>query len=97
MSFDSVNIITFVTLTVSLVYFARTGYLYIRKKKTNENLDGNSVCQDDHYKRILDSTHFVETERQMNKGEHFDDETVYLNRANNIRLNTDFFDWVNCR
>ena len=36
----------------------------------------------------------IETERQRNQGAHFEDETVYLNRAKLIREKSAFFSWV---
>ena len=47
------------------------------------------------YQKILDSTYWLEHERQSNQGEHFEDESVYLNRAQTIRENTSFFSLVN--
>lgn len=45
------------------------------------------------YDEILRITHRLESERESNKGEHFD-ESVYLRRANMIRENSKFFSWV---
>ena len=46
------------------------------------------------YERILEVTHQLEFNREKNKGQHFEDESVYIHRANQIRVNSSFFSWV---
>lgn len=60
----------------------------LRLKKTQAEIDLSD------YDQIIRATHEIETERQRNQGAHFEDETVYLNRAKLIREKSAFFSWV---
>ena len=68
-----------------------------RKKHRINAVDNNSqlALEKSEYKKILDATHWLEHERQRNQGEHYEDENVYLNRAQAIRISTAFFSLVN--
>lgn len=63
------------------------------KKEIESRKNGIEVIMSD-YDRILASTRELEFEREKNSGEHFDDENIYLNRAQEIRQSTPFFQWV---
>ena len=93
MTLDIVNIIAVLSLLgiVWLFYLILVDIRSRQKKHTSEDPVGDVSD----YKRILAATHWLEHERQRNQGEHFDDEDVFLNRANTIRLKTSFFDFVN--
>lgn len=46
------------------------------------------------YMNVCQVTKQIENERESNQGKHFD-ESVYLEKAESIRLNSRFFDFVN--
>lgn len=92
MTFDFVNIITFVSILLATIALLSTFRQAKREKNSKEN--ESMKVDSDEYAEILRSTHWLETEREKNSGEHFSDETVYLRRANVMRKTTAFFDWV---
>ena len=95
MSFDIVNILAVISAILSVVIFWKMTRDYVALKAQNTDIKTNQVVADSDYKEILDATYWLEHERQRNQGEHFDDETVYLNRAQTIRTKTSFFSLVN--
>jgi len=47
------------------------------------------------YSSIKNATFWLEHERQRNQGDHYEDESVYLNRAKTIREKTPLFSYIN--
>lgn len=97
MNFDLTYIIDIIAIVSSIVSFAilwntirdvRNTKKNLRLKKTQTEINLSD------YDQILRATHEIETERQRNQGSHFEDETVYLNRAKLIREKSAFFSWV---
>ena len=97
MSFDFINIVGVVSAIISLVIGFRTKKEIISDKKKRKEVLKNAeeTIEDIDYKRIKASTYWLEHERQRNKGNHFEDEGVYLNRAQVIRERTSFFSFIN--
>lgn len=99
MSFDIVNILAAVSCVVAIVFsYKMVTDIIATKKQLMKVVDkGVLASEESEYKKILEATHWLEHERQRNKGEHFEDETIYLNRAQTIRTSTVFFSLVNDR
>lgn len=93
MNFDIINVVSViatiiaVVITIVMIKDVRNGRKPIGKP--------NISTKDLEYKKITDITKPLEFERERNKGEHFDDESVYLERAKKIRENSPFFTYVN--
>lgn len=97
MSLDIVNIFAVISCVVVLVFSYKividiTSY---RRNRIKIASKGSRTSEKSEYKKILEATHWLEHERQRNKGEHFEDESVYLNRAQSIRTSTSFFSFIN--
>ncbi len=96
MNFDFVDFIAVVSFIAAIViiYKIVTDYMSLRKQinVVGKSVDDNGKSE---YAKILDATYWLEHERQKNQGEHFEDESVYLNRAQVIRTETCFFSLVN--
>lgn len=94
MSFDFVNFLAIISLVGIVVIFYKmvADYLSVRNRI---NAVDTKIDAIDEYNKILNATYWLEHERQRNQGEHFDDETIYLNRAQTIRTKTSFFSFVN--
>lgn len=98
MSFDIVNILALISCVVTIVFAYKivTEMSAARRQQRIKMVDDRQLASEkSEYKKILEATHWLEHERQRNKGEHFEDETVYLNRAQAIRTSTAFFSLVN--
>ncbi len=95
MNIDFVNYVTIFTVIVTVVFLVRT-ILEVRKdKKEQENIVSKSENSMSDYEKILRSTHGLENAREKNRGTHFDDETIYINRAKEIRESSSLFNWIN--
>ena len=97
MSIEFINIVTVASIIIT-IWFLATTIIANRKEKRNQttSMPKSAKSQTD-YDKILQSTHWLENEREKNQGEHFDDEKVYLNRAKAIRESSSYFKWVkNC-
>ena len=97
MSFDIVNILAVISCIVAIVlsYKMLKDIFAAKVHRMNVVDKDNSEIEKSEYKKILDATYWLEHERQRNQGEHFEDESVYLNRAQAIRTSTAFFSLVN--
>lgn len=95
MNIDFVNVITVITALITICILIHT--IISAKAEKRELSKSRIICQKEmsDYGKILHSTHWLEKEREKNQGEHFEDETVYLNRAKDIRKSSQFFSWVN--
>ena len=81
MNFDFVIIVTLLSVVVTVVYLIHT-ILEVRKDKNEDkNLASKREEMMSDYDKILRSPYGLENAREKNTGTHFDDETVYLNRA----------------
>ncbi len=95
MNFDIVNILAVISAVASVVIFIKMTRDYVARRTLRTNKKIKQTAEGSEYQGILDATYWLEHERQKNQGEHFDDETVYLNRAHTIRTKTSFFSMVN--
>lgn len=97
MSLDFVNLVAIISAVISVVITLKVSkeILSDRKQRKQVSNKDDEIIEDAEYKKIKASTCWLEHERQRNKGDHFDDENVYLSRAEAIRENTDFFSFVN--
>lgn len=94
MNMDFTNIATILSVLI-MCFFLFITVRDNRKNKRNQTSDGTQSKSDQSdYEKVLQSTHWLETEREKNQGEHFDNEDVYLNRAANIRKSSPYFEWV---
>lgn len=95
MSFDIINILTL--LAGALI--AYTLCMIIRDKRMSKlktSISSQKVEEAlSDYDKIVRRTAGIERERQKNTGQHHDDESFYLNRAEVIRSKTNFFTFVN--
>jgi hypothetical protein len=97
MNFDFITIVSMISGLIA-IFLAVKVVKDIRSFRKQQPPAINVVqveCLNSEYQKILDSTYWLEHERQSNQGEHFEDESVYLNRAQIIRENTSFFSLVN--
>lgn len=96
MSFDFVDFLAVLACTISSVFAFKMikDIISVRKQQRDVQYQ-QSQEEKSEYKKILNATYWLEHERQRNQGEHFDDETIYLNRAQAIRTKTSFFSFVN--
>lgn len=96
---ETLSNITTIIAIGSIIITAILAYNTIRESRSEKDKSktviDNLKNQTDDYEDILEATRQLEFEREKNKGQHFEDESVYLNRANQIRINSSFFSWVN--
>lgn len=95
---NNVDFITFVTIlsVIITIAFIVTTILEIYKdKKEQKNLIIKRQEMLSDYDKIIHSTYGVENAREKNKGVHFDNESIYLNRAKAIREDSSLFSWIN--
>lgn len=88
------TIISIVCIIITAIFVIHT----IKESRQNDK-DAQAAVNEiktklDDYNSILEATHEIELNREKNKGEHFEDESIYLHRANQIRVNSPFFSWV---
>lgn len=97
MSFDIVNILAIIScvFAIVLLYKMVTDITTARRHRMKVIDKSILTSEKSEYKKILDATFWLEHERQRNQGEHYEDETIYLNRAQAIRTSTAFFSLVN--
>lgn len=95
MNLDFVNIITALSVVVAIGFLVLTIYETRKERKRTELLSSKIKEEMNDYAKILQATRGIETAREKNKGIHFDDETVYLNRARAIRKDSSLFSWIN--
>ena len=95
MNLDFVNIITALSVVVAIGVVVLTIYETRKERKRTELLSSKIKEEMNDYAKILQATRGIETAREKNKGIHFDDETVYLNRARAIRKDSSLFSWIN--
>lgn len=91
---DIINILTIFSTIVAVVALLSTIRKHRREKSEESEKLELSVTDSDEYEKILRVTSCLETDRERNRGEHFNDESVYLRRAREMRLSTQFFEWV---
>lgn len=97
MNIDYVNLITIFSVIITVIFLVRTIWEVRKDKKEQEKRVINIKNSMTDYEKILHSTHGLENAREKNKGTHFDNEEVYLNRAKDIRESSSLFDWINER
>lgn len=95
------DILTNVTMILSIVCAIITAIFVINTIKESRHEIAEAKAANDEiksevgeYDGILEATHELEFNREKNKGQHFEDEAVYIHRANQIRVNSQFFTWV---
>ncbi|MDO4171375.1 MAG: hypothetical protein Q4E63_02485 [Prevotellaceae bacterium] len=89
------NIITVLAFIIAVITLIREIITHKKEAKRSVNKAETRLAMLSDYDIVAERTKAIETEQQENAGEHFRDETVYLNRAEAIRLNSRFFDYVN--
>ena len=95
MNFDFVNIVTILSAVITVLCFIRVVYEVHKEKNEQKSLMSRKEEYMSDYDKILKSTYGLEKAREKNTGKHFDDETVYLNRAEEIRSGSPLFCWIN--
>lgn len=97
MNFDIINVLAFISslVIIYMVIKMTKDMLAFKRQHSSVNRIDQGDATKSEYNQILKSTYWLEHERQTNMGEHFEDESVYLNRAQTIRNNTSFFSLVN--
>lgn len=95
MNLDFVNIITALSVVVAIGFLVLTIYETRKERKRTELLSSKIKEEMNDYAKILQATHGIETAREKNKGIHFENENVYLNRADEIRKTSSLFSWIN--
>lgn len=94
---DIANIITIVTGIIALIAVIQL----IATEKRNKRIAGqnskNSYTRMSDYDIVKQRTAQIENDRQKNSGEHFEDEQVFIARAERIRTKSDFFKYINNR
>lgn len=95
MNFDFVNIVTLFSAVVTVVFLIYTIFEVRKDKNEHKKLVSKREETMSDYDKVLRSTHGLENARERNTGMHFDDETVYLNRARAIREDSSLFSWIN--
>ena len=91
---DITTILSIVCTIITAIFVINT-IKESRKETVNaQDADVNVKSEVSEYERILEVTHQLEFNREKNKGQHFEDESVYIHRANQIRVNSSFFSWV---
>lgn len=88
------TIISIVCIIITVIFAIQTIRDSRKKDKEAQASADNLKSQLDDYHRILEATIKLESNREKNNGQHFEDESVYLHRANQIRINTPFFSWI---
>ncbi len=81
------------SIVITGIILWNTLYKTRELKKASKQLELEKKQDLSEYEEILKATCSLESEREKNKGEHFD-ELVYLERANLIRKKSPFFSWV---
>lgn len=95
MNVDFVNIVTIMAVVITAVCLVRTILEVRAEKRESAVMKAKLAKEMTDYEKILRATYGIEKEREKNQGKHFEDESVYLNRAKNIRESSPFFTWVN--
>ena len=91
---DITTILSIVCTIITAIFVINT-IKESRKETVNaQDADVKVKSEVSEYERILEVTHQLEFNREKNKGQHFEDESVYIHRANQIRVNSSFFSWV---
>lgn len=91
---DITTILSIVCTIITAIFVINT-IKESRKETVNaQDADIKVKSEVSEYERILEVTHQLEFNREKNKGQHFEDESVYIHRANQIRVNSSFFSWV---
>ena len=91
---DITTILAIVCTIITAIFVINT-IKESRKETVNaQDADIKVKSEVSEYERILEVTHQLEFNREKNKGQHFEDESVYIHRANQIRVNSSFFSWV---
>lgn len=97
MNFDLTDIMTVFTViscVITLVLVLKTAADVRARNRHKREITIQRQDDLSEYDRIIRITHDLENERQRNSGEHFEDESVYLNRAKLIRESSSFFQWI---
>ena len=96
MNIDIVDIVTIMSVIITMTFLVLT-ILGAQKEKYKKNNGGSVISKKElsDYQKILHATYGIEKEREKNNGKDFEDESIYLNRAEAIRLSSSFFMWVN--
>ena len=95
MNLDIVDTITLASVLVTVAFLVRTIYEARREKNEQKNIILKREEDLSDYDKILRSTYGLENAREKNTGTHFEDETIYLNRAKAIRNESALFTWIN--
>ncbi|MDE5790469.1 MAG: hypothetical protein K2H96_04480 [Muribaculaceae bacterium] len=90
---DIMTVFSVISLIITIGILWNTVAKTREMKNTSKQLELEKNQSTSEYDDILQVTHKLESEREKNKGEHFD-ESVYLQRANMIRENSRFFSWI---
>ena len=92
---SDITTILSIVCTIITAIFVINAIKESRKETVNaQDADSKVKSEVSEYERILEVTHQLEFNREKNKGQHFEDESVYIHRANQIRVNSSFFSWV---
>ena len=92
---SDITTILSIVCTIITAIFVINAIKESRKETVNaQDADVKVKSEVSEYERILEVTHQLEFNREKNKGQHFEDESVYIHRANQIRVNSSFFSWV---
>ena len=92
---SDITTILSIVCTIITAIFVINAIKESRKETVNaQDADIKVKSEVSEYERILEVTHQLEFNREKNKGQHFEDESVYIHRANQIRVNSSFFSWV---
>lgn len=95
MNIELINFLTILSVIIALIFLVNTILEAHKNKKEQEDLIVKRREMLSDYDKIIHSTYGVENAREKNKGVHFDDEIVYLNRAKAIREDSSLFSWIN--
>lgn len=90
---DIMSIISVISILITSFILWNTISKARKEKKDSKQLGVGKDQALSEYEEILKATYELESEREKNTGEHFD-ESVYLGRANLIRKTTPFFSWI---
>lgn len=97
MKFDIVNMMAVVSAVVALIFIVKTFKEALSDKQRHPKAPkAKGTSEGDvEYQKMVNSIYDLEHERQRNTGDHYEDESIYLNRAEAIRKKTEFFTFVN--
>lgn len=95
MSTDFINIATIITVVVTVIFLISTIMDARKSKKEQDSMASKAHDNMTDYDKILRSTHWLENAREKNSGTHFEDESIYLNKAKEIRTSSPLFNWIN--